>query len=157
MKTIPLTQGLVGIVDDADFERVSAYKWHAHKADKNFYPRHMFLRSGVRVWERLHTFLMPEAVSVDHIDGNGLNNQRHNLRPATSQQNRWGFRRRTSKSSSKFRGVYWSKKRAKWVSQLTLDYKNLYLGIFENEEDAARAYDAAARRHFGEFASPNFP
>lgn len=157
MKTIPLTQGFVALVDDEDFARVSAHKWYAVRKGRGVYARHKFTVLGVHVWCFLHTFILPDANRVDHKDGDGLNNQRHNLRAATVLQNNRAFKRKPRGSSSKFRGVYWPSGRKKWTAQIEVNYKRYFLGTFEKEEDAARCYDAAAREYFGDFASPNFP
>lgn len=158
MKTIPLTQGKVALVDDADYEAVSQFKWCALKIGRRFYAvRNVRRPDGKIANQYMHRFLMPGAPEVDHRDGDGLNNQRNNLRPATSQQNHQGFKSKAAGKTSKFRGVSWRKERQKWRGHIQVDGKFVHLGSFKNEEDAARAYDAAARKYFGEFASPNFP
>jgi hypothetical protein len=96
-----------------------------------------------------------QDVFVDHINGNGLDNRKSNLRICTHQQNCENSRKR-KKSFSKYKGVYWSKNAKKWVAQITIDGKSKHLGYFELEEDAAAAYDKAAVKYFGEFACLNF-
>jgi hypothetical protein len=92
---------------------------------------------------------------VDHIDRNPLNNTRANLRFCTHSENQ---RNKASKplSTSKYLGVHWHKKDCKWQATIRVEGKKVYLGSFKSEEDAARAYDAAAREHHGQFANPNF-
>ena len=104
----------------------------------------------------LHRLLLGSAVLVDHRDGNGLNNQRSNLRPATHAQNLQNTRKRAG-TTSRFKGVCWNKKKQAWVAFIKHEGKKKYLGCFSSEEVAARAYDFAASETFGEFACLNFP
>jgi hypothetical protein len=92
----------------------------------------------------------------DHIDGNGLNNQRSNLRPATAGQNNANKRKRLS-ATSRYLGVCWSPNQERWRARIYRDGTNRHLGYFDSEVDAALAYDTAAREMFGEYARPNFP
>lgn len=159
MRTITLTQGKVALVDDADFDRVNAHKWHAMKIDRRFYAvRNIPTPNGKQTRQYMHQFLLPGVPRIDHRDGDSLNNQKEsNLRPATRQQNGRGFRHKAVNKTSQFRGVSWYKQRSKWIAQISVDGKNIYLGLFKIEEDAARARDAATRKYYGEFAHLNFP
>jgi len=96
---------------------------------------------------------MPES-EVDHIDGNPSNNAISNLRPAKRGSNVANAPRR---KASGFKGVYRDRRTGRWAAKVRANYKQFHLGVFDNEKDAARAYDAAAIRHFGEFARLNFP
>jgi len=96
-------------------------------------------------------------VKVDHEDHNGLNCQRYNLRVATNAQNNMNQKKRSDGLSSKFKGVCWHKRYVKFQADIRLNGKSKFLGMFVSELDAALAYDAAAREHFGEFALCNFP
>jgi hypothetical protein len=98
----------------------------------------------------------PEGLLVDHIDGNGLNNQKNNLRLCSSAQNARN-RRPTSKPYSKYKGVSWHKRNKKWEVRIAKSGKSTYLGTFEDELEAALAYDRKAEELFGEFAYLNFP
>lgn len=88
---------------------------------------------------------------VDHINRNGLDNYRCNLRPATRLQNRMncGLSKR---NKSGFKGVSWHKSCNKWVAKIEINDKSIYLGLFDDKIEAAKAYNAAAKKHFGEFA-----
>lgn len=156
MKEIPLTQGQVALVDDADFERVNQFKWHARRAGGAFYAVHMVKNAGKQEAVRLHRFILPGIGPIDHKDGNGLNNCRDNLRPASKAQNGQAFRRKSIGASSSFRGVS-RLPYSRWRAQIRTGGITYYLGCFDVEEDAALAYDWAAKELFGEFASPNFP
>lgn len=97
---------------------------------------------------------VPKGVKVDHKNGNGLDNQRHNLRPATTLQNSQGFQIRRKSNNTGFRGV--GHRRKGFRARITINKTEVYLGDFPTALQAANAYDAAARAHFGEFAHPNF-
>lgn len=152
MKEIQLTQGKVALVDDDDVSLLSEHEWYALKVRKTYYA----VRAGPsKTIVYMHRVLMPGYRQVDHRDGNGLNNQRENLRPATNSQNQ-ANRRKKSGTSSQFKGVSWNKEAGKWQAQIRSDGKDTHLGRYSEEEDAARAYDEAAKRKFGEFANLNF-
>jgi len=91
---------------------------------------------------------------TDHCDGNGLNNQRHNLRPAARSQNNQNGHKRAA-CSSKFKGVSWDKKAAKWRAYIRVNAHLRHLGYFQDEQQAATAYNEAAVCLFREFAKTN--
>jgi hypothetical protein len=153
MKTIQLTQGFVALVDDADYERVSALSWHAlvPKNKRTVYAVH---GKGLR----MHRFILgltDPRVQTDHEDHDGLNNQRYNLRICTQTQNQRNKPKLRGTFTSQYKGVELAKGR--WRSRITIGYSRKSLGVFTSELDAALAYDAAAREWFGEFACCNFP
>lgn len=152
-REILLTQGLVALVVHEDYERVmAAGKWHAHRDGKTFYARRAISRS---THVNLHAFLTG-WLRVDHINGDGLDNRRANLRQATHGQNVQN-RRRSSANTSGYKGVTWHKQARKWQAAIKADRRTYYLGIYGSPELAALAYDEAARHHHGEFARVNFP
>lgn len=151
MKQIPLTQGKFALVDDADFDWLNQWKWFAHKRKRIWYAaRNARHPNGDRYTLSMHSLLLPEAALVDHWDGNGLNNQRHNVRAATQVQNSANAQKRANESG--FKGVDFHKDK-RWRARLN----GKFLGYFSSSEAAARAYDVAAKELFGEFARLNFP
>lgn len=155
---IPLTQGRVAVIDVEDADLIAPYKWHAVRHRRTFYAvRAVKLDSGDRKQRYMHS-VITEFATTDHINGDGLDNRRDNLRSASQSQN-LGNRRKTTPGSSQFKGVSWSRPRSKWQVQIQQDGRRPRLGrhYFDDEVVAALAYDAAARRLFGEFAALNFP
>lgn len=136
-------------VDDEDYNTVSLYTWRLQETRSgNVYACSDVPSQGRRIF--MHTLIMGTK-GVDHIDGNGLNNVRSNLRPATASQN--AANRKAQGGSSRYKGVSWHKRSCKWQAQI----KRTNLGYFDDEKEAARAYDDAAREDYGEFARLNFP
>lgn len=151
---IPLTRGKVAVIDFDDFEKVRPYKWFATKSRHNWYATRT---DGSHI--RLHRFLLdaPPEKQVDHENGDGLINQRYNLRLCTNAQNNQARKRKRAGAWSKFRGVTWDKRDTIWMARIGAAEKAIHLGSFKNEEDAARAYDKKAKELYGEFAQLNFP
>ena len=161
MKKIPLTQGKFALVDDEDFERVSQFKWHANRRiyKKNntqytFYASTIIYKNNKRLYLRMHQFIMgvQNGYEADHKDGNGLNNQKSNLRRATHSQNL--ANQKKSRGKSKYKGVHQCE-RGRWRACITYNNKNIKLGRFDTEIEAARAYNIKAEELFGEFACIN--
>lgn len=154
---IPLTHGLVALVDDEDYERVvAAGKWQAYPSRDTFYAKRSVKRpDGVWRLIPLHTFLTGYDLT-DHHNGNGLDNRRDNLRPATHAEN---MRNRALQrnNTSGFKGVNWHSRSRKWKAQIRTNGSKRHVGMFGTPEEAARAYDEAAREFHGEFATVNFP
>lgn len=162
MKEIPLTKGYTAIVDDEDYERFGGFKWCASKgvADRTYYAvRATTGPHPTRKTIRLHRAILgaPAGTQVDHVNRDGLDNRRANLRLATRSQNRANSEKRIDGLASRFKGVCWERSRGRWMARIGVDGRKRHLGYFDDEEQAARAYDRAARAQWGEFARPNFP
>jgi hypothetical protein len=142
---IPLTQGASALVDESDFEMLSRFRWYLHSAGYAATKR-------ARAYMHRMILLPDPGQYVDHINGNKLDNRRCNLRVCTMAENLAAGTFKRGLSSS-YRGVCWSKREGKWLAQIA----KTRLGMFADEEEAARAYDAAAADRYGEFARLNFP
>jgi hypothetical protein len=155
VKQVPLTKGKFALVDDEDFERVSKLKWRYIRQKHRGYAVRTVKIGDEEYTLPMHRFILPHDLPhTDHRDQNGLNNQKHNLRPATRSQN--GQNRRNQKHSSPFKGVFWSKSADKFQASISVNKRKIHLGYFTNAREGALVYDSAAREHFGEFARPNF-
>ncbi len=155
MEKIPLTQGQFTSVDDKVCASFAEHKWFASKERGRFYAkRHS--SSPNRRTIAMHRVVIgaKDGQIVDHIDGDSLNNQRHNLRICTSQQNTMNGKPRGG--TSKFKGVLLYKATGRWQSRITYNYEVYHLGYFKSEVKAAEAYDKAACEFFGNFARLNF-
>lgn len=165
MKEIPLTRGYVAFVDDEDFDELSKFRWTASVQKNTVYASRSFRdEKGKQFFILMHRQIMgvtERMVNVDHIFGNGLNNQRSNLRTCTHKQNLMN-RAGNPKSTSKFKGVSWDKQHEKWVVHISVNGKAKHIGRFESEEDAARQFNQHANKYHEDFAwynevSPMFP
>ena len=152
-KTIGLTQGFETIVDDQDFEWLSKSKWYTKRGRKLFYARHKERGKKHQKEVLMHRLILnaPQGMQVDHINGDGLDNRRSNLRLATNSQNLKNQGPHKDNCSG-FKGVYWDKRAHKWRAQIRTDGKKTGLGYFTLKEDAARAYNDAASKAHGTFA-----
>lgn len=158
-KEIPLTMGKVALVDDDVFDQQGIFKWHAKKGRKGtFYAGRWVGPRSAKQLLLLHREIMqaPPDKQVDHIDRNGLNCQRYNMRLATHQQNMCNRGAQVNNVSG-YKGAHWIPDRNKWMSNISVNGRSIFLGHFADKLQSARAYDAAARFYFGEFAILNFP
>lgn len=152
MIEIPLTNSdKVALIDDEDYERVSQYKW--------FLNEEYVFSTNRKDRKKLHRFIInnyDKTVVVDHINHNKLDNRKCNLRVCSVKENtrnhkKYGFKTATSK----YIGVHWDKEHKKWRACITSNYKVMALGRFDSELEAAKAYNEAALKYFGEYANVN--
>jgi len=156
MKKIPMKHGRFVMVDDEDFEEMSKYKWSTSLDPKHHYAKHtVYYPDGTRKTLRMHRLIMkaPNGVWVDHINGNGLDNRKENLRLCSPSENARNCRLGKGNTSG-FKGVYLVK--GKWRGEIKVNKTKYHLGTYKNKIDAAKAYDQAAKKYFGEFAKLNF-
>jgi hypothetical protein len=154
VKYIALTKQESVAVDDSDYDALTRWKWHLHTdAWGNKYAVRFEgpYKDQKKIY--MHRWLLGDCNRVDHRDRNGLNNQKSNLRRATTSLNVANRLKAKGDFTSKFKGVGWSKPAGKWRARVA----NAYIGVFSCEVTAALAYDDATRKAFGEFAQCNFP
>ena len=153
-KSIPLSQGRFAIVDDADFEWLSQWKWCALKTNATTW---YAVRRGTATFVYMHRLILAACKGqiVDHINRDGLDNQRANLRFCTKSENAANSKRRKL-HTSRFRGVSWDSARQKWYAKISSGSNTIRgLGRFKSEEKAAAAYNEAAKRRYRQFAQLN--
>lgn len=160
VKTIPLTQGKVAIVDDIDFENLAQHKWYTYKERRKnrvvWYAVRNIGSSPNQRQLQMHREILGahNSLLIDHKNGNGLDNQRDNLRFATNRQNCQN-QHKIPGCSSRYKGVSWCKLTNKWKAQIRVNGCKQHIGLFENEETAAVAYDHRAAQEFGVFSLLN--
>lgn len=157
-----LNNGFEMIIDEEDLPLANRYTWYALRPSVN--RQKHYVVASIRVCKNKQTKISfsrellkikDNKIYVDHINGNTLDNRKSNLRTCTPSQN---SRNRVSSkgSSSKYLGVGWSKLHKKWRAKFMLNDKEKHIGLYVNEEDAAKAYDKKVIEFYGEFANPNF-
>lgn len=143
------------MVDDEDYDYLNQFNWTVYLDYKKFYA-HRNVKKKIYKMHRVILNIFDKNISVDHIDGDGLNNQKANLRACTQQQNSRN-RSKQRNNSSGFKGVTWHKGDKKWQAQVLINRKMKYLGSFSSAEEAAKVYDEFVIKTFKEFAITNFP
>jgi frataxin-like iron-binding protein CyaY len=146
---VPLTNGGIALIDEEDYERITARKWYRTpegyaKATDHTDPRWM------------HSYVLRTFEEVDHRDGHKLDNRKQNLRITTRNDNVQNSAKRGINPTSRYKGVHFNKQTKKWISQICIDYKITHLGSFDDEIDAAKAYDVAVLEARGSHARTNF-
>jgi len=141
MRKIKLTKNQYALVDNDDYDFINKWKWYAMKQPNTYYACRDVRRRGKKRTLWMHRLInkTPRKLKTDHINGNGIDNRKKNLRTATHQQNMINSVRR-KKLYSKYRGVTWHKRNQVWMAQITMNYKNVYLGDFKTEKAASNAY-----------------
>lgn len=158
VKEIPLSQGKVAIVDDEDYDYLNQWKWHASMVNGVLkYAARTIRKDRRKITIRMHTFIMgtPKGMDTDHINHNGFDNRRCNLRICSRSQNLQNSQV-MRKTSTNFKGIYWNKVHRKWLVSIKVNHQRVFIGLFESETEAANAYDEAAKKYYGEFANTNF-
>lgn len=156
MPFLKLTTGEGVLVDEGDFEYLNQWKWHSesgrYAVRKEYYGKAPNGKHLTR-WIRMHRLITdaPDKMEVDHINGNGLDNRRSNLRICTHKQNSHNTRKRKDNRSG-YKGVGWHTQHNKWRARIVVDGRQKHLGLFDTPEQAAIAYNTAAEQFFGEFA-----
>jgi hypothetical protein len=157
VKKISLTQGKFALVSNKDFKWLSKFKWYALKGETTFYAATNIRIGAKRTVVRMHRIILkpPKNMGVDHKDGDGLNNQRYNIRWADTRQNAMNSKTKSSNTSG-YKGVYWSKIRKKWIARInTRANKTTHLGVFCVKKHAVTVYNKAAKKYYGRFAKFN--
>lgn len=159
MKYIKLTRGKYAIVNDEDFEHLNKYKWYAHKSRDTYYAYRGDSLNGKKIVVAMHRQILglsyQDGLETDHRNHNGLDNRRDNIRICTRHQNSLN-QLANKNTTSKYKGVSRDKNYKKWHAHIKIHQKSYYIGKFDNEIDAAKAYDIKAKELFGEFAYLNF-
>ena len=151
-RTIPVSKELAK-VDLEDFDRLSGFKWYLVA---NGYAMAAPCKNGKREYFYMHHMLVPKTKGkeVDHINGDKLDNRKMNLRLVSCQGNQ-ANEKLSKNNTSGFKGVHWDKTKRKWGARIKVNYTGIFLGRYDNKIDAAKAYNQAALKHFGEYARLN--
>lgn len=153
MKKIKLTQGKFVLVDDQDYRVLNKYRWYPIQGGDTFYAiRNSSMIKGKKTSIRMHREIMnpPFNLEIDHIDGNGLNNQRKNLRIVNSSQNQHNSKK-PKHNTSGYKGISWNKEKKKFTAQIVINGKQIYLGSFSDIKKAHEAYKLMGLRLFKEY------
>jgi hypothetical protein len=158
VRRITLTQGKTTLVDDQDYYWLSQFKWRAQCSLGHWYAVRSVRRNGKLTAEMMHRIILgldsDDGRVVDHMNHDGLDNQRSNLRPCSHGQNEQNRGRKTT-GTSRALGVYWDSNHKKWRAQVSVNKKRVYIKDFTCEDDAIEARNHQAIRFQGDFASIN--
>jgi hypothetical protein len=158
---IPLvTPGFIALVDDEDAD-LALSRWTGVK--RRYAKRYLGRPGGIQRWELMHRVILQRKLGrsiigeTDHINGNGLDNRRDNIREASNTENNWNARKRRHLCLSLYKGVSRDPRNSyrPWLAYIQVAQRRCHLGYFATEEEAAMAYNRAAVEHFGEYARPN--
>ncbi len=143
------------MVDDADYEWLNQWKWWVGGHHGILYAGGAYGLHKGKKYVKMHRLIMGEPLGlyVDHIDGNGLNNQRENLRVCSASNNNKNMKKHVNGVTSRHKGVH--RERNKFRAAIRCNYRRINLGVFPDEDSAARAYNRAALEYHGEFAKLN--
>ncbi len=159
-RRIYLGEGKWTIVDPQDYYRLKNFKWIVYGTGSNFYViRYKIIDQKKTTIVSMHREITnpPDNLLVDHRNVNALDNRRADLRLATNSQNQCNRPKTRLKTTSRYIGVHFDKRAGRWAAMIRKKGKKTWLGYYDCEIEAARAYDAAAREYHGEFARLNFP
>ena len=159
MRTISLTNGGTAFVSNCDYAYLCRWTWHCNsggyaardEGNSRIPASRKRYRMHLEIAKRMGMSLTPQA---DHQDRNRLNNQRDNLRSAKRSE-QLANRGKAKHNTSGYKGVFWHGGTQKWMAQIVVDRKAIYLGVFIKKKTAARAYNTAATKYFGNFACLN--
>lgn len=154
---IPLSRGYIALIDEIDGD-LAQYRWYA-TSGRCLYAGRNINKNGVHANVNMHRIVMERILGrtpcsqefVDHIDRNGLNNCRTNLRLATPSQNLYNQKRRRDNTSG-CKGIYWNKQNKKWDVRIHVNSERIYLGFYDDLNEAKEVYRQAALKYHGEFA-----
>lgn len=153
-------KGLYALVSDHRYEDVMKYRWTAYFSDNTWYAKTKIrLENGKRYDLKMHRYILgltDPKIFGEHINGNGWDNTDENLRPSTTGENQRN-RGANKNSTSKYKGVSWNSAYKKWFARIAVDNREIFIGVFDNEEEAAISVDTFTRKYHGEFARLNFP
>lgn len=160
MKKIKLTQNQYALVDEEDFDFINQFRWQAiYKPNSNYF---IATKADKRInGKQRHTYMhrlimnAPTGLDIDHINHDGLDNRKCNLRLCTKKENRMNIKKKESRWG--YKGIdFRDSNKNKWIAQIKFNKKSIYIGCYPDKISAAKAYDEKAKELFGEFAHLNF-